>query len=1253
MSSRATSKESSATFEGRNSSLFLDLDNVNKQLEAANSNGSKRLTMFALDELANSSSRLSKASLDLAALKQTPRREVVIMSAESIDMDKDEKETPLLPMSNSKTMPWGTGSNTPQKRNSMPGSKDRTPLRARDTTWGYPAVTLGTQWSPCSTVDGLAMPEARAPGPSTPRGFNKLDLLSRIQELLKSGSRLKRTVHKIFKECSDDKDALDDLDLLNFRAMLSDTLDLPPDMFGDIDDEFIRFDFDGDGILQEGECYKLVKFFMRDFVRRVGHSMYDLKWPRQTLEEAGHKVIQDKIGQGSFAIMKKTVNNDGVECCVKCFPKQRTKEATVQNLKDEYEVMHVMDHPNIAKTMAIFEDDDHYFIVNELLSGGDFQDLIQKVDEQGIEKTEDWWKFLFRQCFLGLNYLHQRAIMHCDIKEANIMVKTPDVAKPEVVIIDYGLAQSYGRNREKLCGTPGYIPPETWDTYKWFPKGDCFAMGVTMVQMMTGNTPITVLPEPGQPLSAAKTVKAGIFTAGASSLHEVKEFTLDREPPYDEVPDEIASVLPLLERLLDKEQQGRYTSKQALRDEWFEDPEESSSGAEFDERMEEARKMAATMSMSQSMSQSQTSRSDFSSGPDLSPGPNRNAKRRLSTNSSLSPAFEEEENLSGDDDSDAESQSEERQPEEEIKLAAKKSTKPRVSFSLWGQPPAATPEPVEAPQKADPDSPPNPSPAAQAAKTLQGMLPSSPGSPGSPKPRPSTLLAPEAARARFQPIVVESGPKEEEAPEAVSTEPTVTLHCPNVSSPAGQTENEAPQTDTTPAVDAGSEEAATDAPQDLAPAGASPRDTIVNGKRAEVPPTVSPQQIESRREGVIGKKVATQIANIRRAKTCPMDGVVALNGISELSTSPRSPEAISIDSTSNVRVISGGSGNSLSENENGPRSALRRRANTVSLPEESESISSSLESNKQPVISRAPRERLVGFAEVRRSPSQMASELPSYPLAPRQMSPASPQTASGRQIYVGATAAAPAHHGLRHASGAVTHRMYTAPPQQPLAPVASMDFSPSARVNGHLPYMPPPSTASSQLHHSATASFTTGQSPLTATLKTSPHNITPMTTPRETPTRRIAAVPASQRAAARHSTVAGIPGPAGEPRTLQTQSQALLSSVGHCGGAGTPAVPGPCTPSAPSRPQLTRRMTSTGNITGPTSPRSPSQSAANLQPVAVATSHTPLGVRSLLMRQGTMPVGMPGMTDGTASARPAHGSPTVRRIQRASTTALH
>jgi len=152
------------------------------------------------------------------------------------------------------------------------------------------------------------------------------------------------------------------------------------------------------------------------------------------------------------------------------------------------------------------------------LPGGDFESLRKKAQTAGVPLTEDYYKGLFRQCLKGLSHIHMRCIMHCDIKEPNIMLKTTNIAEPHIAFIDLGMAR-VAAGPGLAGGTPGYRPPETNANNVWYPRGDIFSLGVTFFQLLANKVP------------DAHTGQLGIFQEGARSVEDCVRFVASRPVP--------------------------------------------------------------------------------------------------------------------------------------------------------------------------------------------------------------------------------------------------------------------------------------------------------------------------------------------------------------------------------------------------------------------------------------------------------------------------------------------------------------------------------------------------------------------------------------------------------------------------------------------------------------------------------------------------------------------------------------------------
>lgn len=304
-------------------------------------------------------------------------------------------------------------------------------------------------------------------------------VLARINELLDDKENFTATCQQMFNQYARGG-YLDQRGAIAMGRTLGVKYNLPSQAFEHVTQMFYRFDFSGDERLDFKEAKRLVKFVLKQYVRELepsapGCRLYHL--PRKDLRreyDLGKKLGQG--GQGAVYLAKEKAT--GVPRVVKFYTKSGTNECPLEDIKDEFELLKRLDHPHIAKVCEVFEDIQNVYVVSEPYGGGDLSDLALNARKHGVAVTHEWLGKIFLQCLRGIEYMHSKQMMHCDIKQPNIMIADDSHwSNPHTVLIDFGMAKDFGGNR--VGGTPGYIPPEFWQMQLWSPKGDMFALAVT------------------------------------------------------------------------------------------------------------------------------------------------------------------------------------------------------------------------------------------------------------------------------------------------------------------------------------------------------------------------------------------------------------------------------------------------------------------------------------------------------------------------------------------------------------------------------------------------------------------------------------------------------------------------------------------------------------------------------------------------------------------------------------------------------
>ena len=173
------------------------------------------------------------------------------------------------------------------------------------------------------------------------------------------------------------------------------------------------------------------------------------------------------------------------------------KEIQVANLTpeardkamQEVELLRSLDHPNIVRLRDSFHEKGVLHIVMEYVDGGDLAEMIKA---HGTNKpfTEDEILSIFVQMTLAIGYIHDKKIVHRDIKPQNVFMTRLGVVK----LGDFGVARAL-EGTQDLCqtviGTPYYLSPEVWTNAPYNSMTDIWSLGCILYEMCALKRPFS------------------------------------------------------------------------------------------------------------------------------------------------------------------------------------------------------------------------------------------------------------------------------------------------------------------------------------------------------------------------------------------------------------------------------------------------------------------------------------------------------------------------------------------------------------------------------------------------------------------------------------------------------------------------------------------------------------------------------------------------------------------------------------------
>lgn len=172
-------------------------------------------------------------------------------------------------------------------------------------------------------------------------------------------------------------------------------------------------------------------------------------------------------------------------------PGPKFSRAAVAELKHEYQVGSILDHPAVIKTYDFGNTSNGAFMLLELFKT---PNLKQQIISGGYKRLHHRAKEVLTGCAAGLAHLHEKGWIHRDIKPDNFLLRDDNVVK----LIDFnlarkpagGLSKLFG-SRMEVAGTHSYMSPEQIRGQAQDFRADVYSFGCMVHEFFSGKPPFT------------------------------------------------------------------------------------------------------------------------------------------------------------------------------------------------------------------------------------------------------------------------------------------------------------------------------------------------------------------------------------------------------------------------------------------------------------------------------------------------------------------------------------------------------------------------------------------------------------------------------------------------------------------------------------------------------------------------------------------------------------------------------------------
>ena len=209
--------------------------------------------------------------------------------------------------------------------------------------------------------------------------------------------------------------------------------------------------------------------------------------PKATVLEMHGYQVGKTIGSGSYATVKEAVSSKHkCKVAIKIISKKRAPDDYLRKfLPREIDVIKYLRHPSLVLFYQCIETTNRMYLIMELAPKGDLLDEIR--GKKHIPEAQA--AFWFAQLTNGIEYIHEKGVVHRDLKCENLILD----ARNNLKITDFGFARAGMKPKggqyllsETYCGSYAYAPPEILTGTPYPPQmADIWSSGVILYVMVS------------------------------------------------------------------------------------------------------------------------------------------------------------------------------------------------------------------------------------------------------------------------------------------------------------------------------------------------------------------------------------------------------------------------------------------------------------------------------------------------------------------------------------------------------------------------------------------------------------------------------------------------------------------------------------------------------------------------------------------------------------------------------------------------